>query len=94
MTDWSTALDQFEASLAQCRLVLDHDAEPTAEPWPPADLISTPIPGHLVKRAQLLLNDAFELEQELIARRSALPELRPAPRRHRVRPLSTLSAEL
>ena len=94
MTDWSTALDQFEANLAQCRRVLDHGLEPATDPWPPADLTSTPIPGPLVKRAQLLLNDAFELERELAARRAALPELRRSHRRHRRMPTSTVLTEL
>jgi hypothetical protein len=91
MIDWATALDRFEANLAQCRRVLDHGLEPATEPWPPADLTSAPIPGHLVKRAQLLLNASAELEHELIERRAALPEPRRSHRRHRRIPASTVS---
>ena len=93
MTDWATALDRFEQQLQGCRAVLDHDAEPNPEPWPPADLTSEPIPAGLVRRAQTLLSQASDLEEELVARRAAIPELR-TPVRHRRRSFASISTKL
>jgi len=93
MTDWSTALDDFERHLVQVRAVLDRDEEPLAERWPPADLTSQPIPVEEIKRAQRLLQKAFELEEELIARRATMPEPR-TPIRRRRQSYPTMSTRL
>lgn len=93
MSDWSAALDQFEARLDQFRSVLGDDGRPAKGLWPPADLIGVPLPPELADRARSLLEKANELEGELVARRAELPARRPAVR-HRRRPLSTVYTEL
>jgi hypothetical protein len=72
MTSWDAALDRFEERLASYRSVLDADAEPTVQSWPPDDLIDGGIPAHLRPRANALLAQALRLEAELSAARSAL----------------------
>lgn len=94
MMTWTTALDHFEQQLAQCRDVLDNDADPSIDIWPPADLTTDPIPPEEVERARNLLTAAFELEAELLARRAALPSPRPSVRRRRQPRSSVVSTEL
>lgn len=94
MMSWATALDQFEQQLVQAREVLDNDADPSTDIWPPADLTTDPIPSEEVERARNLLTAAFEIEAELLSRRAALPSPRPSVRRRRQTSYSVVSTEL
>ena len=93
MTDWSTALDQFEARLEEFRSVLGDDGRPAKGLWPPPDLIGVPLPPELAERAQTLLDRARELEGQLVARRAELPARRQTVR-HRRRSTPTVYTEL
>lgn len=90
---WSSALDQFEARLEQFRSVLAEKGQPAKGVWPPADIVGVPLPPELADRARKLLEQARDLEGQLVARRSELPAKRNAVR-HRKRPASTIYAEL
>ena len=71
MTDpgWTSALDAFEARLADQRVALDGD-DPAVAPFvPPVDL--GPLPVELLERAQALLGRARALEHDLAARVAA-----------------------
>lgn len=98
MTDWHDLLDRFENRLDRIRAVVDGDAEPPEGHWPPAEVSHdrpvAPIPNELEGRARALLVRAMELEKDLLARREALPEPRPWPRRRRPVPTASVSTEL
>ena len=96
-TSWAVALDQFEARLAATRAVLDDAGDPPSGAWPPADIVTEPIPSALVDRARALLGEAFVLEEALVARRDTMSSLRsrsrPRPRRRGKRS-ANVSADL
>lgn len=94
MTDWITALDQFEEHLDSCRSLLDNDTDPDLRAWPPSDMVIEPLPPELVERAQRLLDRAAELQIELKQRQASLPDPRSPVKRHRNPGLPTVSTEL
>ena len=62
--DWPAALDAFEARLADQLHALSAGSDPVIEPFaPPA--MSTPVPAHLVERAQVLLQRCRDIEADL-----------------------------
>ncbi len=87
MSAWADGLDSFERRLRRCRRLLDEIVEePGADPeplptfelerWPTPELIAAgPMPAELRPRAEALLAAGRALEQDLMARRAALPPL-------------------
>jgi hypothetical protein len=64
MTTWEAALGAFEARLGAQRAALDAGEAGDLEPFAPPPGLDT-LPPHLRARAEGLLADALDLEQEL-----------------------------
>lgn len=77
MTEWTDALDVYEASLGHHQQLADADVVDGPNPWPPAELPAGPVPDELRERAAALLEQSNQLIDGLAAKLANIPPRKP-----------------
>lgn len=82
MIGWAETLDAYEASLDNHQRLIDTELNEEANPWPPAELPSGPVPEELSARASALVLRSNQIIDAMAAKMANIPPLRPNRHHH------------